>query len=85
MDITIVLSLLVKHNLTGSSDKTTIAVIEAVCPGHVVGNEQRKPIAGKVAASIGRRPRQCARYEHIWGSATSTRGISRCMPSTQPP
>ena len=36
--------------LTGSSDKATIAVSEVVFAGHVVGNGQRKPIPGKVAA-----------------------------------
>ena len=44
------LDLLVRHKLTGSSDKATIAVKEVVFAGHVVGNGQRKPIPGKVAA-----------------------------------
>ena len=44
------LDLLVRHKLTGSSDKATIAVSEEVFAGHVVGNVQRKPIPGKVAA-----------------------------------
>ena len=44
------LDLLVRHKLTGSSDKATIAVSEVVFAGHVVGNGQRKPIPGKVAA-----------------------------------
>ena len=44
------LDLLVQHKLTGSSDKATIAVSEVVFAGHVVGNGQRKPIPGKVAA-----------------------------------
>ena len=35
---------------TGSSDKAGIAVSEVVFAGHVVGNGQRKPIPGKVAA-----------------------------------
>ena len=48
-DVTRVLHLLVRHNLTGSSDKATIAVSEVVFAGHVVGNGQRKPIPGKVA------------------------------------
>ena len=39
-----------RHKLTGSSDKATIAVSEVVFAGHVVGNGQRKPIPGKVAA-----------------------------------
>ena len=49
-DITRVLDSLVRHKLTGSSDKATIAVREVVFAGHVVGNGQRKPILGKVAA-----------------------------------
>ena len=49
-DVTRVLDLLVWHKLTGSSDKATIAVSEVVFAGHVVGNGQRKPIPGKVAA-----------------------------------
>ena len=49
-DVTRVLDLLVRHKLTGSSDKSTIAVSEVVSAGHVVGNGQRKPIPGKVAA-----------------------------------
>ena len=44
------LDLLVRHKLTGSGDKATIAVSEVVFAGHVVGNGQRKPIPGKVAA-----------------------------------
>ena len=43
------LDLLVRHKLTGSRDKATIAVSEVVFAGHVVGNGQRKPIPGKVA------------------------------------
>ena len=49
-DVTRVLDLLVRHKLTGSSDKATIAVSEVVFAGHVVGKGQRKPIPGKVAA-----------------------------------
>ena len=49
-DVTRVLDLLVWHKLPGSSDKATIAVSEVVFAGHVVGNGQRKPIPGKVAA-----------------------------------
>ena len=49
-DVTRVLDLLVRHKLTGSSDKATIAVSEVVFADHVVGNGQRKPIPGKVAA-----------------------------------
>ena len=49
-DLTRVLDLLVRHKLTGSSDKATIAVSEVVFAGHVVGKGQRKPIHGKVAA-----------------------------------
>ena len=45
-----VLYLLVRHKLTGSSDKATIAVSEVVFAGNVVGNGQRKPIPGMVAA-----------------------------------
>ena len=37
-DVTRVLDLLVRHKLTGSSDKATIAVSEVVSAGHVVGN-----------------------------------------------
>ena len=50
-DVTRVLDLLVQHELTGSSDKATIAVREVVFAGHVVGNGHRKPIPGKVAAT----------------------------------
>ena len=49
-DIRGVLDILVRHKLTGSSDKATIAVSEVVFTGHVVCNGQRKPIPGKVAA-----------------------------------
>ena len=49
-DVTRVLDLLVQHKLTGSSDKATIAVSEVVFAGHVVGNGQRKPIPGTIAA-----------------------------------
>ena len=49
-DVTRVLDLLVRDKLTGCSDKATIAVSEVVYAGHVVGNGQRKPIPGKVAA-----------------------------------
>ena len=49
-DLTRVLDLLVWHKLTSSSDKANIAVSEVVFAGHVVGNGQRKPIPGKVAA-----------------------------------
>ena len=49
-DVTRVLDLLGRHKLTGSSDKAPIAVSEVVFAGHVVGNGQRKPIPGKVAA-----------------------------------
>ena len=50
-DITRVLDLLVRHKLTGSRDKATIAVSVMVTAGHVVGIRQRKPIPGKVAAT----------------------------------
>ena len=49
-DVTRVLDLLVRHKLTGSSDKATIAVSEVVLASHVVGDGQGKPIPGKVAA-----------------------------------
>ena len=49
-DVTRVLALLVRHKLTGSSDKASIAVSEVVIAGQVVGHGQRKPIPGKVAA-----------------------------------
>ena len=39
-DVTQVLDLLVRHKLTGSSDKTTIAESEVDFAGHVVGNGQ---------------------------------------------
>ena len=42
--------LLVRHKLTGSSHKATIAVSKVVLAGHVARNGQRKPIPGKVAA-----------------------------------
>ena len=85
-DVTRVLDLLVRHKLTGSSDKATIAVSEVVFAGHVVGNGQRKPIPGKVAAiEHWEKPKTSLSYGRIWGSATTTRGISKCMPSMQPP
>ena len=49
-DVTRVLNLLVQHNVTGSSDKATVAVSEVVLAGQVVGNGQQKPIPRKVAA-----------------------------------
>ena len=49
-DITRVLDLMVSLKLKGSSDKATIVVSEVVFAGHVVGNGQRKPIPGRVAA-----------------------------------
>ena len=49
-DVLGVLDLLARHKLTGSSDKATIAVSEVVFAGHVVGNGERKPIPGRVAA-----------------------------------
>ena len=49
-DVTGLLDVLVRHKLTGSSDKATIAVSEVVFAGNVVGNGQRKPIPGQVAA-----------------------------------
>ena len=48
--VTRVPDLLVRHKLTGSSDKATIAVSEVVLAGHLVGDGERKPIPGKVAA-----------------------------------
>ena len=72
-DVTIVLDLLIRRKLRGSSDKAITAVSEVVFAGHVVGKRQRKPIPGKVAA-----------IEH-WCSATTTRGTSRYMPSMQLP
>ena len=85
-DVTRVVDLLVRHKLTGSSDKATIAVSEVVFAGHVVGNGQRKPIPGKVAAiEHWEKPKRSLSYGRTWGSATTTRGISRCMPSMQPP
>ena len=49
-DVTRVPDLLVRHKLTGSSDKATTAVSEVVFAGHIAGNGQRKPIAGREAA-----------------------------------
>ena len=49
-EVTRVLDLLVRHKLRSSSDKATIALSEVVFAGHVVGNGQRQPIPGKVAA-----------------------------------
>ena len=43
-DVSRVLDLLVRHRLTGSSDKATIAVSEVAFAGHVVGNRQQTPI-----------------------------------------
>ena len=49
-DVTRVLGLLVRHKLTGSSDKATIVVSKVVLASHVFVYGQRKPIPGKVAA-----------------------------------
>ena len=49
-EVTRVLHLLVRHKLTDSSHKATIAVSEVVFAGHVVCNGQGKPIPGKVFA-----------------------------------
>ena len=49
-DVTRLLVLLVQNKITGSSDKATVAVSEVVFACHVVGNGQRKPISGNVAA-----------------------------------
>ena len=49
-DITRLLDLLLRHKRTGSSDKATVVVREVVFARQVVGNGQRKPIPGKVAA-----------------------------------
>ena len=49
-DVTRMFDLLVRHKLTGSSEKATIAVSEVVFAGHVVDNGQRIPISEKVAA-----------------------------------
>ena len=49
-DATRVPYLLVRHKVTDSTDKATIAVSDVVLAGHVVSNEQGKPIPGKVAA-----------------------------------
>ena len=50
-DGTRVPKLLVRHKLTGISDRSTIAVSEVVFAGHVVGNGQRKPVPGTLAAT----------------------------------
>ena len=49
-DVIRVPDLPVRHKLTGSSDKATIAVSEVVFARQIVGNGQRKPIPGKVVA-----------------------------------
>ena len=49
-DITRVPDLLLRHKRTGSGNKATVAVREAVFARQVIGNGQRKPIPGKVAA-----------------------------------
>ena len=49
-EVTRMLDLLVRHKLTDSSDKSTIGVSEVVFAGHLVGDGQRKPIPGKIAA-----------------------------------
>ena len=46
-DIARVLDLAVRHRLSGSNDKATIAVREVDFSGHVVGNGQRNPLPGK--------------------------------------
>ena len=85
-DVTRVLDLLVRHKLTGSSDKATIAVSEVVFAGHVVGNGQRKHLPARwLRLSTGKSPKRSLSYGRIWGSAITTRGISKCMPSMQPP
>ena len=43
--------LLVRHKLTGSRDKATVAGSEVVFAGHVVGSGHRKPIPEKVPAT----------------------------------
>ena len=48
--VTRMLDVLVRHKLTGSSEKATIAVSELVFSVQVVGNGQRKSTPGKVAA-----------------------------------
>ena len=61
-------------------------VSEVVFAGHVVGNGQRKPIPGKVAAiEHWEKPKTVSELRAYLGSATTTRGISKCMPSMQPP
>ena len=49
-DLARVLDLLVRHKLTGCSDKATITVRIVVFAGYILGNGQWKPIPGKVAA-----------------------------------
>ena len=67
-DVTRVLDLLVRHKLTGSSDKATIVVSEVVFAGHVVGNGQRKPIPGKVAAiEHWEKPKTVSELRAYWG------------------
>ena len=85
-DVTRVLDLLVRHKLTGSSDKATIAVSEVVFAGHVVGTGSESPYPARWRRlSTGKSPKRSLSYGRIWGSATTTRGISKCMPSMQPP
>ena len=42
--------LVARETLTGRSDKATISIREVGFAGHVLGNGQRKPIPGSVAA-----------------------------------
>ena len=77
---------LVRHKLTGTSDKGTIAVSEVVFAGHVVGNGQRKPRPGMVTAmEHWEKPKTVSELRAYLGFATTTRGISRSMPGMQPP
>ena len=85
-DVTRVLDLLVRHKLTGSSDKATIAVSKVVFAGHVVGNGQRKPIPGKVAAiEHWEKPKTVSELRAYLGFCNYYSGYIRCMPSMQPP
>ena len=85
-DVTRVLDLLVQHKLTGSGDKATIAVSEVVFAGQIVGNRQRKPIPGKVAAiEHWGKPKTVSELRAYLVFRNRHSGISRCMPSMQPP
>ena len=80
------LDLLVRHKLTGSSDKAIIPVSEVVFAGHVVGNRPRKPIPGKVAAiEQWEKPKTVSELRAYLGFCNYYSGYIKSMPSMQPP